>query len=266
MLSASPRAFPLLWIAAATLCVAPTASAQQMPAQPSVQPSTTLPSTSPPSTQPSPTTPSAAPQPTLAQTAALQVEGTQALDFLLKHEVMDPNAIIPGTGKPISPHGTWSIGKQRPTSCPPPVGSVAAPCVRILYSVPDTPVSCEWVVLLKPDGINATILEQNSDSIRYMLRIVPAAEAAPMVVARQTELNSRSSPRLTGVVEVGLIISTTGEPNRIFPVSGPETLRPAAIAIAKQWIFRPLTIGSRPIPYETIIKFIFGNGQVKTEP
>jgi hypothetical protein len=99
-----------------------------------------------------------------------------------------------------------------------------------------------------------------------MLRIVPTAEAAPMVVARQTEINSHTSPRISGVVEVGLIISTTGEPSRVFPVSGPEELRLAATTIAKQWIFRPLTVGNRAIPYETVIKFTFGNGRVKTEP
>ena len=71
-----------------------------------------------------------------------------------------------------------------------------------------------------------------------MLRIVPTAEAAPLVVARQTEINSHTSARASGVVEVGLIISTTGEPSRVFAISGPEVLRLAATTIAKQWIFR----------------------------
>ena len=100
--------------------------------------------------------------------ATFQALAKKAADFVLKHELLDPNVLVPDTGKPLGDNGTWSVGKQKPATCPPNTDS----CVRVLYRVPDTPVSCEWTVVIKPDGTGA-ILEQNLDSVRYLLRVVP---------------------------------------------------------------------------------------------
>jgi hypothetical protein len=255
-------------MAVATVCIAAPAVSQQSATPPTAtQPAPVSPTPTQPAPTPQPAAQSTA-QPTTQQapaalTPAQQAEGEQALAYLLKHEVLDPNALVPGTGKPLPPHGVWSIGKQRPPTCPP---APSQPCVLILYRVPDTPVSCEWTVLLNPNGVNGVILQQNQDSIRYMLRTIPTSEAAPLVISRQSPLNSRPVTRATGTVEIGVIVSTTGEPTQFVPVSGPDQMRIPAIAMAKQWVFRPLTVGSRAIPYEIIIKFHFGGVEVKTEP
>jgi hypothetical protein len=179
---------------------------------------------------------------------------------MLRHVVLDPNATVPGTGAHLSNRGIWSVGKQRPPVCP----KDSTPCVLILYRVPENHVSCEWVVLL--NGLEATILEQNSDSIHYMLRNIPTAEAKPYVIARQPSIVGHEAPPIQGTVEVAVIISTTGDPTQIFPLSGPDNLRPIALAMSKQWTFRPLTVGARTVPYQVILKFHFGGAEVKTEP
>jgi hypothetical protein len=208
--------------------------------------------------QPSPIQP-APPQSATPNPEALQKEAEQALAFILKREVVDPHALIPGTTTPLPPHGSWSIGKERPASCPP----TSENCVRIFYRVPDTPVTCEWVVLLQPDGVHGAILEQNPDSIRYMLRIVPADELTPLIRSRATPLPARI-PGST--VEVQMIVGTMGEPTLILSATGPADLRIVSADAAKQWVFRPLMAGNRPIPFETTIKFLFVGSKVKTEP
>jgi hypothetical protein len=216
----------------------------------------------PPAQTPTPT-PNPAPDPAkdAAGSAKLEAQGEQALAYLLKREVLDPTALVPGTGKPLPPNGKWSIGKERPATCPP----AADNCVRILYRVPATPVSCEWVVMVKPAGTgdaSGTILEQNLDATRYLLRFVPPAEAAALVVSRAKPLPVSS----IGTVEIGVIVGTAGEPTRVTPLSGPNDLRAIALPEANEWLFRPLQVGGRTIPYQTNIKFIFANRKVTTDP
>ena len=262
MIHARRRIVPLSLTLAAGLCIALSTRAQQ-PTPQTPPPRTPATQTPTPQTPPSPT-PAPVPDPAkaAADAAKQQVQAQQALAFLLKHEVLDPNALVPATGKPLPPNGKWSVGKDRPASCP--AGS-ADPCVRIFYRVPTTTVSCEWVVIIKPGGTTGTtgtIIEQNLDATRYLLRFVPADEAAPLVVSRAAPLPGS----YTGTVEIGVIVGTTGEPTRVTPLSGPPDLRAIALPEANEWTFRPLQVGGRTIPYQTNIKFIFSNRKVTTEP
>jgi len=254
MLSASPRAF--LPIIAAALCLP--AHAQQPP-QPRPVP---LPITPP---QPKPATPK--PIPSLdpsTQTAhlpsSLDPNEQKALDYLLKHVTIDDTAILPGTGSPLTSRGTWSVSKDRPASCP----KDSTHCVLIIYRTPDASVSPEWVVLLSPDGTTASILDQNVDATRYMLRTIPTDEAAPYVISRHP--NVRQPLRAPGTVEVGVTVDATGAVTQVMTISGPEALRTIAYDMAGQWTFRPLTVGSQNIPYQTIIKFHFNGPELTTEP
>ncbi len=252
MISMQRRPFgPLCLLPLMALCVALEALAQQQPAaQPTPEAVAQItPAQTPPAQK------TATPDPT-----ALQKEGLQALTFITKREVLDPSAIVPDTGKPLPIQGDWSIGRQRPASCPP--ASATENCLRIIYHVPETKVSCEWVVLLKSDGINGTILEQNADSIRYMLRNVLPNEAAALILSRATPPAARAS----GDVDVQVIVSTAGEPIRAIAVSGPPQLHAVSLATAKQWIFKPLTVANRAIPYQIDIHFLYGGRTVKTVP
>ena len=196
------------------------------------------------------------PAPTPAATQAL---ASSATSFVIKREILDPNALVPATHQPLGSHGVWGITTVRPPTCPP-VNDTET-CVRVVYRVPDTTVSCEWTVIIKPDGTGA-ILEQNPDSIRYLVRVVPPSELAPLIVTRPMQLGTRSQ----GVVELSILVGTTGEPTKAIPISGPEPLRIPSAEIAKQWVFKPLIVGNHAIPFMTNIKLTYGGGKITSEP
>lgn len=196
-------------------------------------------------------TPTTTPDP-----AAQKALAKAATDFVIKREILDPNALVPNTHQSLGGHGVWGITTVRPANCPPTIDT----CVRVLYRVPDTPVSSEWTVLLKPDGTGA-ILDQNLDSIHYFVRVVPPSELPPLIT-RALQYGTRAQ----GTVEVSVIVGATGEPTKAIPISGPDELRAPSAEIAKQWVFKPLVIGNRAIPFMTNIKFTFGGGKVISDP
>jgi TonB family protein len=211
--------------------------------------------------------------PAKAQASGAQVsspyeaEGEKAMGYLLKHVVLDPHALVPGTGQPLTDKAIWAVGKQRPVSCPKVGGPTDGPCVLIVYHTADNVVSCQWVVLMKPDGSGGQILEQNKDATHFLLRNVPTAEAAPLVVSRHPkEEGGRQALRLNGTVDVAVVVNTNGEPTQVNVVDGPPALRTAAYDMARQWMFRPMTVGARAIPYQVNLKFHFDGPGVKTEP
>jgi hypothetical protein len=180
-----------------------------------------------------------------------------ATSFVIKHEVLDPNARVPDTHQRLGSQGVWGITTVRPATCPPTTDS----CARVVYRVPNTTVSCEWTVIIKPDGTGA-ILEQNPDSIRYLIRIVPPNELAPLIITRPMKLDTRAQ----GVVELSILVGATGEPTKAIATSGPDELRAPSAEVAMQWVFKPLVVGNRAIPFMTNIKLIYGNGKITSEP
>jgi hypothetical protein len=199
-------------------------------------------------------------QPAPSDTTALQAVADKAINFVLQREALDPTALVPQTGKALPQNGAWSIARVRPASCP----QTQQTCVLVLYRVPNTEVSCEWVVLLAPDGINGTILEQNLDSIRYLLRTVPPAELKPLIVTRALPIPIRNG---MGTVELRVFVSATGDPINTIVMSGPQNLQATSMVAAKQWLFKPLKAGNRPIPYQFTLKFSFSpSGRVTSDP
>jgi hypothetical protein len=254
MPSASPRAFLPILVAALCLPI----NAQLAPApQPKPVPMPKPPPQPKPTLKPVPSL--NPPEKTAHLPSSLGPNDQKALDYLLKRVVINDTVILPGTGNPLTPRGTWSVAKERPALCP----ADATTCDLILYSTPDSRVTCQWVVLLNPDGA-PSILDQNADATHYMLRIIPTAEAEPYVISRQP--TARQPLRTPGTVEIGVIVSATGSLTQIMTISGPENLRTIAFDMAGRWTFRPLTVGSHNIPYQTIIKFHFDGPEVKTEP
>src|SRR3569832_153118 len=94
--------------------------------------------------------------PALAQVAdSPRAIGVQAVRVLGPHLVLVPNPPVPKTGQPLPTTGHWSRADQPPTQCANvPAGS--GPCVRLIYSVPDAEVSCEWTVLLNAAATDLT--------------------------------------------------------------------------------------------------------------
>ncbi|HEY6403070.1 MAG TPA: energy transducer TonB [Blastocatellia bacterium] len=63
--------------------------------------------------------------------------------------------------------------------------------------------------------------------------------------------------RASGNVEVRVVISETGRVVDAIALSGPMTLRGAAIAAARQWIYKPATRNGAPVKTESVITFTF---------
>ncbi|MCU1321896.1 MAG: hypothetical protein JWM43_1545 [Acidobacteriaceae bacterium] len=199
------------------------------------------------------------PQP--ADSPALQAAADKAISFVIQREALDPNALVPDTGKPLPPSGSWSAARQRPASCP----QSTDICLRVVYRVPNTTVSCEWVVLFQPDSVHGTILEQNLDSVRYLLRTVPTTEVQSLILSRALPLAPRNA---SGTIELRVYVGASGNAINSFVTSGgPEGLRTVSLVAARQWLFKPLMAGNRAIPYQLSIKFNFSpSGRVTSEP
>jgi TonB family protein len=63
--------------------------------------------------------------------------------------------------------------------------------------------------------------------------------------------------RASGNVEVRVVISEVGRVVDAIALNGPMTLRGAAIAAARQWIYKPATRNGVPVKTESVITFTF---------
>ena len=66
--------------------------------------------------------------------------------------------------------------------------------------------------------------------------------------------------RLSGNVEVRVVIAETGRVVGATAISGPMMLQGAAVAAARQWVYKPATRNGVPVKTESVITFTFGPG------
>jgi TonB family protein len=142
----------------------------------------------------------------------------------------------------------------------------------VIYQVPEAEVSSEWVVLLNEDG-SSTIIEQNDDATRYFLQKLSPDETKPLVLTRK---NAKYPPiaaaaHVSGEVKFQVVVGPDGKLTKAVLISGPEMLRASAIETLKTWAFKPLTIGTRAVPFRTEVTFRFvtsgpPSGTVTTTP
>jgi TonB family protein len=66
--------------------------------------------------------------------------------------------------------------------------------------------------------------------------------------------------RLSGNVEVKVVISETGHVTDAKALNGPMMLQGAAEAAARQWVYKPATRNGVPMKTESVITFTFGPG------
>ncbi|HEX2491662.1 MAG TPA: TonB family protein [Blastocatellia bacterium] len=64
---------------------------------------------------------------------------------------------------------------------------------------------------------------------------------------------------VAGKVEVRVVISESGRVVDATAISGPVMLRPAAVAAARQWAYKPATLNDLPVRTESVLTFTFGN-------
>jgi TonB family protein len=204
------------------------------------------------------------------QPTGLQSAGQQAISVVLQQNVLDPTATVQKTGKPLPTNGKWQFGKEAPASCP----HTTEACVRILYRVPDADVSCEWVVLLVGDGSDGTILTENEDAARYLLRNLSTSQATELVLTRKQAIYPpiAAAAHVQGPVVVKVFVSGAGTVEKAFVVSGPGMLRGSAIVAAKGWVFKPMMAGTQAVRFFTDVTFDFktsgylSSSKVTSEP
>ena len=196
--------------------------------------------------------------------------GQQAVSVVLKHYAVNPAAIDAKTGKALPGDGGWSVSKTPPPACP----QTAAPCLEVFYQVPAEGVRCAWTVLLNPDGADGSILDENDDAERYLLRRVSGSEAAAQVSARRMPVYPpiAKAAHVSGVVVINVIVGKSGEVQSAIQFGGPPMLTGAAIDAANHWSFKPLTVGARTVPYDIKVQFTFhttgpaGDSKVEMTP
>lgn len=181
--------------------------------------------------------------------------GPQAVKFVLSHFTIDGEAADPITHQPLQMNGSWSIGKTHPAACP----ASAQKCAEVFYTAPAQSAKCSWVISLEDNGTDGTVLDENEDAAKYMVRAVSTPEAKPYV-------KSRSKPayppiamvaNVSGVVTLWTLVDTSGKVQKVRVVSGPAMLQQTSTDAAKKWRFVPLTISSRPVSYEVELVFTF---------
>jgi periplasmic protein TonB len=65
---------------------------------------------------------------------------------------------------------------------------------------------------------------------------------------------------VSGKVEVKVLISESGRVIEATAVSGHVTLRAAAEAAARQWVYKPATLDGVPMKTESVLTFTFNPG------
>lgn len=188
-----------------------------------------------------------------------QLLGKEAVHALLQHIILIANNPTPKTMQQLPPNGRWSIGNDAPPACPAPPPDNAGPCLRVIYRVAEADVSCEWVVLLDKDGSNGTILDQNDDATHYFMHKLSPESLKPLVLTRSepTYPPIAIAAHLQGVVQFQIVVSPAGKPLSAAVISGPPMLTGAAKEAIAGWTFKPLQIGTRAVPFQTMITFNF---------
>lgn len=201
-----------------------------------------------------------------------QSRGEQAVHAVLSHVILDPGTPTPKTGKQLPTDGHWSIGNQAPPVCSQASVKSAQSCLRVIYQVPEAEVSSEWVVLLNEDG-SSRIIEQNDDATRYFLQKLSPDEAKSFVLSRKEAKYPpiAAAAHVSGEVKFQVVVGPDGKLAKAILTSGPEMLRGSAVETIKTWTFKPLTIGTRPVPFQTEVTFRFvtsgpPSGSVSTTP
>lgn len=178
----------------------------------------------------------------------------QAVRAVVGMFTIDTLAKVGATGAPLSVHGDWSVGKDRPTVCP----ADNTPCVRVFYRVPQDGVRCEWVVTLTEPERPDSVLFENADAQRYLLRTIADGDRAALVASRKLPAYPAiaQAAHVQGEVVLRARIDE-GRMSSVGVVSGPAMLRAAAVDPARQWTFLPVVVAGQPVRYEMKLSFTF---------
>jgi TonB family protein len=203
------------------------------------------------------TTPAISQQAQLPQPSQQSI-GEQAVKVVLDHYRIDSDNIVQQTGAPLSPQGKWAISTNVPDSCP----KTTYPCVRVLYTVLGTDISCEWTVLLRGSAADDVILDVNEDAAHYLTGKTASANSNQRSLrqpAPEYPIRAREN-RIQGTVKMLTHIAADGHVDKVVVISGPDVLRSAAVDALKKWIYFPLKIDSIAVAVQTVVEIHFRIG------
>ena len=206
----------------------------------------------------------------LAQTASGAPSlGQAAVTFVVETSSINPLALVAATGKPLPGNGHWSMATTRPAACP----QNEVPCARVLYTVPEEKVLCEWVVIPPAGAAKGLILDENDSASRYLIRKLSESEVAPLIRTRKqpTYPPIAAAAHVSGTVVVRIVVGQSGEVQSTLVLSGPPLLQSATQDAVKQWTFSPLTTGTHTSAFATEITGAFatkgpGASSIKFRP
>jgi TonB family protein len=196
-------------------------------------------------------------QPQATQLSIQQSITEQAIKVVLDHYKIDANNVVLNTGKPLSPNGAWAT-KNLPESCP----KTNYPCVRVMYTVPGTDVSCEWTVLMMGSAAENVILDVNEDAAHYLAQKTPKVKSDQRWIKQPPPIYpiAASQQRIQGTVKMMVHIAATGHVDNVTVISGLDVLRSAAADAVKQWVSKPVMVESSAVPIQTVIEIHFQIG------
>jgi protein TonB len=112
---------------------------------------------------------------------------------------------------------------------------------------------------MNADGTDGTVLDQNDDAERYLIRTVSQSEAKELVNARKKPVFPQIAimAHVKGTVTMNALVGKSGEVQGVKVLSGPPMEQQAAADAARAWSFKPLMVGARAVPYEVQLTFDF---------
>ena len=181
--------------------------------------------------------------------------GQQVVTVVLKHFTVNSQASDPNTHQPLRTDGSWSLSKKRSEVCPEGVRT----CVEVHYGVPDQSADCAWTIEMDESGADGTVLDENDDADKYLIRKLTDIEAIAFVQSRSKPVTPPISVALgaTGTVVTRVLVGISGDIQKVSPVSGPQILVQASVDAAKKWTFKTMKIGARAVQYEVQVAFTF---------
>lgn len=181
--------------------------------------------------------------------------GRSSVSAVLDHYTINTLAQLPDTHQPLPSTGKWSIRTTRPDICP----HDATPCARVLYTVPEAHVVCEWTVIPQQGTTTEAFLDENEDASRYLIRKMSATEVGPLILTNPPPVYPAiaRAAHVDGTVVVRLVVSDKGDVKTVSAVSGPAMLLAATQDAAKHWTFRALQLGNEAIPFTADLNAIY---------
>jgi TonB family protein len=114
-------------------------------------------------------------------------------------------------------------------------------------------------VLLRGSDDSNIVLNLNEDAARYL--VVQSADDQVKLKKLSGEIPVypfiARSAHVRGSVKMLAHIDTTGHVDRTTVISGPETLRDAAMTAVRSWVYEPLVVGNSAVPLVALITINF---------